>query len=269
MDVERLRELLERVKSGATEVDEALGSLRTLPFEDLGFAKLDHHRTLRNGFPEVIYCPGKTTEHILLILEKLIAHSSKVLASRASPEVAAAVTEKFPQAVYHPLSRMIVTPGIQASAGSPGGTRSLGTVLVVSAGTADLAVAEEAAITAEEMGSPVERLYDVGVAGIHRLLSSQERLFAANVLIVVAGMEGALASVVGGLVSRPVIAVPTSIGYGANFGGLAPLLTMLNSCATGVGVVNIDNGFGAGYLAHLINQDPRSPGSPVTPAPER
>jgi NCAIR mutase (PurE)-related protein len=255
MDVERLRELLERVKAGETNVDEALSSLRSLPFEDLGFAKVDHHRALRSGFPEVIYCPGKTTEHILAILERLAARSRKVLASRATPEVAAAVQRAFPRAVYHEVARMLVVPGdMQGSEAT--GKEGKGTILIVSAGTADLPVAEEAVVTATEMGSPVERLYDVGVAGIHRLLGHQEQLFAANVLIVVAGMEGALASVVGGLVSRPVIAVPTSVGSGASFQGLAALLTMLNSCASGVGVVNIDNGFGAGFLAHLINQTP-------------
>ncbi|HZO88898.1 MAG TPA: nickel pincer cofactor biosynthesis protein LarB [Chthonomonadaceae bacterium] len=252
MDVERLRNLLERVQSGETSVAEALASLRSLPFEDLGFAKLDHHRALRNGFPEVVYCPGKTTEHIVAILERLTARSRKVLASRAAPEVAATVQCVFPHAVYHELPRMLVVPGSESGPEPP--PSPTGTVLVVSAGTADLPVAEEAAVTASEMGSPVERLYDVGVAGIHRLLGHQEQLFSANVLIVVAGMEGALASVVGGLVARPVIAVPTSVGYGASFQGLSALLTMLNSCATGVGVVNIDNGFGAGYLAHLINR---------------
>jgi NCAIR mutase (PurE)-related protein len=300
MDPERLRLLLEQVQAGETSVDDALNSLRSLPFEDLGFAKLDHHRALRNGFPEVIYCPGKTTEHILAIIDRMIPNSRKILASRAAPEVAEAVRQAFPQAVYHALPRMLVIPGEQneppASLGatmtflrrekteetqgepvtlepeevraggrfaaergfSPAANRAgglgKGTVLIVSAGTADLPIAEEAAITASEMGSPVERLYDVGVAGIHRLLGHSEELFAANVLVVVAGMEGALASVVGGLVARPVIAVPTSVGYGASFGGLSALLTMLNSCASGVGVVNIDNGFGAGFLAHLINQ---------------
>ncbi len=244
MDVEKLRELLERVKAGETPVDDALQSLRTLPFEDLGFAKLDHHRALRNGFPEVIYCPGKTTDHILTILDRLLARSSKVLASRATPEVAAAVRGQFPSAVYHELARMLVVTAAQGDPATATVRGTVGEVLVVSAGTADMPVAEEAAITAEEMGSPVRRLYDVGVAGIHRLLGHQDQLFHANVLIVVAGMEGALASVVGGLVSRPVIAVPTSVGYGANFQGLSALLTMLNSCATGVGVVNIDNGFG-------------------------
>ena len=277
MDAERLRQLLEHVRGGETSIEEAMALLRSLPYEDLGFAKLDHHRALRNGFPEVVYCPGKTTEHILAILDRLILRAPKVLASRASPEVAQAVLNQFPDnAVYHELARMLVVKAKEEGGrrkdedreqGTGNGEQfsptpntqhptpnTLGTILVVSAGTADLPVAEEAVITASEMGSTVERLYDVGVAGIHRLLNNQERLYAANVLIVVAGMEGALASVVGGLVSRPVIAVPTSIGYGASFQGLSALLTMLNSCATGVGVVNIDNGFGAGYLAHLINQ---------------
>ncbi len=255
MDAERLRVLLESVKAGDTPIDEAITSLRALPFEDLGFAKLDHHRTLRNGFPEVIYCPGKATEHIVAIAERLVARSHKVLASRATPEVAAAVQKALPNAVYHAAPRMLVIPGLEPqSAAKIEEDSRQGTVLVVSAGTADISVAEEAAITASEMGSPVERLYDVGVAGIHRLLVHQDRLLSANVLVVVAGMEGALASVVGGLVSRPVIAVPTSVGYGASFHGLSALLTMLNSCASGVGVVNIDNGFGGGFLAHLINR---------------
>ena len=271
MDEERLRLLLERVQAGEVAVDSALSSLRALPFEDLGFAKLDHHRALRNGFPEVVYCPGKTTPQIVAILERLTARAPKILASRATLEVAQAVCAAFPSAVYHEAARMLVVAGSGNDASSPDSvakpdeetparnmkptTRNpQGIVLVVSAGTADLPVAEEAAVTCSEMGSPTERLYDVGVAGIHRLLARTEQLQSANVLVVVAGMEGALASVVGGLVARPVIAVPTSVGYGASFGGLSALLTMLNSCATGVGVVNIDNGFGAGYLAHLINQ---------------
>ncbi|HLJ21578.1 MAG TPA: nickel pincer cofactor biosynthesis protein LarB [Stellaceae bacterium] len=253
MDVDRLRGLLEQVRSGEVEVDGALNALRSLPFEDLGFARIDHHRALRNGFPEVIYCPGKATEHIVAIAERLAHRSRRVLASRASAEVAEAVLARLPNAIYHALPKMLVIPGTSSELPDSAPAVAVGTVLIVSAGTADLPVAEEAAITASEMGSPVERLYDVGVAGIHRLLSSQERLFAANVVVVVAGMEGALASVVGGLVARPVIAVPTSVGYGASFNGLAALLTMLNSCATGIGVVNIDNGFGAGFLAHLIN----------------
>jgi NCAIR mutase (PurE)-related protein len=254
MEVEQVRALLEQVQGGTTSVDQALESLRRLPFEDIGFAKLDHHRALRNGFPEVIYCQGKRTDHIISILERLTLHSRKVLGTRVAPEVAQAVREVFPQTVYHEAARIIVVAGSEEIPASE--VQTLGTVLVVAAGTADFPVAEEAFVTASEMGSPTERLYDVGVAGLHRLLSSQNRLYEANVLIVVAGMEGALPSVVGGLVSRPVVAVPTSVGYGAQFNGLAPLLTMLNSCATGIGVVNIDNGFGAGFLAHLINLRP-------------
>lgn len=254
MDVERLSQLLKQVQSGETGVEAALERLRTLPYEDLGFARLDHHRALRNGFPEVVYCPGKTVEQIITILERLAVGSAKVLATRAAPEAAFRVTSALPQAVYHETARIIVMSGMGVqSAPKPESQKTVGTVLIAAAGTADLPVAEEAAITAEEMGSHVERLYDVGVAGLHRLLSQQDRLYAANVIIVVAGMEGALPSVVGGLVSRPVIAVPTSVGYGASFNGLSPLLTMLNSCATGVAVVNIDNGFGAGYMAHMIN----------------
>ena len=278
MDEQKLRELLERVKSGAAPINEAIQSLRTLPFEDLGFAKIDHHRALRNGFPEVIYCPGKTTPHIIAIAEKLHQHGAKVLATRAAPEVAAAFLTAFPAAVYHEAARILALPANREQgtgnreqeregrkegrgkreekedAPTPNTQYPIpGVVLVCAAGTADLPVAEEAAVTVAELGSPVERLYDVGVAGLHRLLAHQDRLLAANVLIVVAGMEGALASVVGGLVSRPVIAVPTSVGYGSSFGGIAALLAMLNSCAAGVGVVNIDNGFGAGVLAHKIN----------------
>jgi NCAIR mutase (PurE)-related protein len=254
VDIERLRHLLEQVRAGETSVDAALSDLRALPFEDLGFAKLDHHRALRNGFPEVVYCPGKTTEHILAILDRLTARSHKVLATRAAPEVASAVQRAFPKAVYHDLARILVVEGSVPREPRAAPSALQGMVLILAAGTADLPVAEEAAITTSEMGSPVERLYDVGVAGLHRLLAHRDALFQANVLIVVAGMEGALPSVVGGLVSRPVIAVPTSVGYGANFHGVSALLTMLNSCASGIGVVNIDNGFGAGYLAHLINQ---------------
>ena len=254
MEVEQVRALLEQVQGGATSVDQALDSLRRLPFEDIGFAKIDHHRALRNGFPEVIYCQGKRTDHIISILERLTPHARKVLGTRVTPEVAQAVLQVFPQAVYHESARIIAVSGSEEMPASE--VQTLGTVLVVAAGTADFPVAEEALITASELGSPTERLYDVGVAGLHRLLSSQDRLYEANVLIVVAGMEGALPSVIGGLVSRPVVAVPTSVGYGAQFNGLAPLLTMLNSCATGIGVVNIDNGFGAGYLAHLINLRP-------------
>jgi pyridinium-3,5-biscarboxylic acid mononucleotide synthase len=252
MEEDRLRALLEEVRLGTTPIDEAVGRLRDLPYEDLGFAKLDHHRSLRNGFPEVIYCQGKTLPQITAIAGRLRERSHKVLATRATPEVAAVVRSEWPDAVYHEAARIVVVPGAQSE--PPPAPNCRGTVLVVTAGTADVPVAEEAAVTAREMGSPVETLYDVGVAGLHRLLDHKERLFSASVLIVVAGMEGALASVVGGLVRQPVIAVPTSVGYGASFQGLAALLTMLNSCASGVSVMNIDNGFGAGYFAHLVNR---------------
>ena len=251
MDSERIRALLESVRCGTTPVNEALAKLRDLPYEDLGFAKLDHHRALRNGFPEVIFCEGKAIDHTVAIACRLRERSAKVLATRAAPHVAEALEAAIPGSIYHEQARIVVVPGTQPAGESQAPTR--GTILVVSAGTADIPVAEEAAVTAGEMGSPVERLYDVGVAGLHRLLDKKQTLFDASVLIVVAGMEGALASVVGGLVSRPVVAVPTSVGYGASFQGLAALLTMLNSCATGISVVNIDNGFGAGYFAHLIN----------------
>jgi len=247
MEAQWLRDLLEGVEGGQVSIEDALSRLRGFPYEDLGFARLDTHRTLRKGFPEVIFCPGKTAEQIVRIMERVREREGRVLAARATPEVAEVVQQAFPDVEYHTAARMLVLGGAAPQSGQ-------GKVLVVSAGTADIPVADEAAVTAQTLGSPVERLYDVGVARIHRLFDSREQLFAANVLVVTAGMEGALASVVAGLVSRPVVAVPTSIGYGASFGGLAPLLTMLNSCAPGVAVVNIDNGFGAGYMAHLINQ---------------
>jgi NCAIR mutase (PurE)-related protein len=248
MDPQWLNELLKNVQQGTLSVDDAMERLRGFPYEDVdGFARLDSHRSLRKGFPEVVFCPGKTTEQIVQIVARIREREGRVMAARASAEVAEAVQAALPEAVYHTAARMIV-------AGGPAPQSGRGTVLVVSAGTADIPVADEAAVTAETMGSPVERLYDVGVAGIHRLLGNREQVMAANVLVVAAGMEGALASVVSGLVNRPVIAVPTSIGYGASFGGLSALLTMLNSCAPGIAVVNIDNGFGAGYTAHLINQ---------------
>jgi NCAIR mutase (PurE)-related protein len=247
MDSERIRELLEQVRRGELGVEDAFSQLKDLPYEDLGFARLDTHRAMRKGFPEVIFCPGKTIEQIGEIFERMARNEGRVMAARASVEAADAIRKKFPQAVYHESARIVTL-------GKPAGTTGKGTILVISAGTADIPVADEAAVTAETLGSKVERLFDVGVAGIHRLLDRRETLFAANVLVVVAGMDGALPSVVGGLVSRPVVAVPTSVGYGASFGGLAALLTMLNSCAPGVTVVNIDNGFGGGYTAHMINQ---------------
>jgi NCAIR mutase (PurE)-related protein len=246
MNEESLRALLDAVRQGQTGVDDALERLRRLPFDDLGFAHLDSHRALRSGFPEVVLCAGKRTEHVVAIVARLAEGPGPVLATRAAPEVYAAVREAVPAARYHDLARAIVYEPTPLP-------RRPGRILVISAGTADLPVAEEAAVTAEVMGNVVERLYDVGVAGLHRLLGHLEQVMSADVLIVVAGMEGALPSVVGGLVRRPVIAVPTSVGYGASFGGLAALLGMLNSCASGVTVVNIDNGFGAGFAASLIN----------------
>jgi len=246
MDPRRLLELLEAVRSGALAPQDAAQRLRHLPFEDLGFAKVDHHRALRCGFPEVIFCQGKTVDQVLAIVERLVERGSVVLATRAGPEVHEAVRAVHPSAVYHEAARAVVI-----AAGEPCAPAA-GAVAVISAGTSDQPVAEEARVTAEVMGCHVDTFYDVGVAGLHRLLAHGQAISKAAVVVVVAGMEGALASVVGGMVDAPVIAVPTSIGYGASFHGLAPLLTMLNSCAAGVGVVNIDNGFGGGYLAALI-----------------
>ena len=243
-----LEKILNLVKAGEMPVEEAVARLRNLPYEDIGFAKIDHHRSLRTGFPEAVFCQGKSPEQVADIVTRLAEHNPVVLATRADKDAFEAVKRALPNAVYHEAARMIVVSKAESPA------RSEKSILVVSAGTADIPVAEEAAVTAEAMGSRVERAYDVGVAGIHRLLDQKEKLDNANVIIVVAGMEGALASVVGGLVDKPVIAVPTSIGYGASFQGLAALLSMLNTCAEGVAVVNIDNGFGAGYFAHLINK---------------
>jgi len=250
LDIESLRKLLESVKQGETGVDDALQALRTLPYEDLGFAKLDNHRGVRTGYPEVVFAQGKTSEQVVSILKKLSEKTKSVMATRATADVYESVRAEMPHAVYHEMARIIVVGEPASPDKAPGGNYAM----IVCAGTADLPVAEEAAVTAEILGSRVERAYDVGVAGLHRLLDQKERLLNANVVVAVAGMEGALASVVGGLVRCPVIAVPTSVGYGASFGGLAALLTMLNSCAVGVSVVNIDNGFGAGYLAHIVNK---------------
>ena len=248
MERERLAELLRAVQRGECPVDEALDRLRSMPYEDLGFAKLDHHRALRNGFPEVVLGEGKSPEQVVAIAERMAAAGSNVLVTRLAADVGAELVARIPGFEYHATPRLAVR---RARAIEPGGR---GTVLVVSAGTADVPVAEEAAVSAEIMGNPVERLYDVGVAGLHRLLERRERLWSAAVLIVVAGMEGALPSVVGGLVDRPVIAVPTSVGYGTSMRGLAALLGMLNTCAAGVVVVNIDNGFGAASAASRINR---------------
>jgi NCAIR mutase (PurE)-related protein len=245
MNQEGLEQLLQQVHLGQLTVEQGLQRLRSLPYEDLGFASLDHHRSLRQGFPEVVLCEGKTTEQVVSIARALIKKGGPFLATRAEPSVARAIRRLDRRAQYYPDARLVVI--------HPARRKTQGHILVVTAGTADVPVAEEARITAEVMGSHVERLYDVGVAGIHRLLGKKVRLFDAQVIIVVAGMDGVLPSVVGGLVHCPVIAVPTSRGYGASFGGVAALLTMLNSCAAGVGVMNIDNGFGAACLAHRIN----------------
>lgn len=245
MNPEGLERLLQQVRQGGVTVEQALQRLRSLPFEDLGFASLDHHRSLRQGFPEVVLCEGKTTAQIIAIARALLKKQGSFLATRADPSVGRAIRRLDRRAQYYPDARLVA---IRASR-----QKQHGHILVVTAGTADVPVAEEARVTAEVMGSHVERLYDVGVAGIHRLLGKKDRLFDAKVVIVVAGMDGVLPSVVGGLVQCPVIAVPTSRGYGASFGGVAALLTMLNSCAAGVGVMNIDNGFGAACLAHRIN----------------
>lgn len=247
MDQSYLKNILNQVADGKINPGEAMEQLKELPFQDLGFAKLDQHRNIRTGYPEAIYCDGKTPEQAAAIFDKMKDNNSNILGTRASAEVFEKVREVVPEAVYHPAARMI-------SVRRNDELLSDDVIAVVTAGTSDIPVAEEAAITAETMGNRVDRIYDVGVAGIHRLFDKLDRIRAAKVIIVVAGMEGALASVVGGLVDKPVIAVPTSIGYGASFGGISALLTMLNSCAAGVAVVNIDNGFGAGYLASNINR---------------
>lgn len=248
MDVDLVSSLLKEFKTGELSLEETVEKLKILPYENLEFAKLDHHRLIRQGFAEVVFCQGKTVEQVQAIIKRLVEYNHSILATRATKEMYAAVKNVVPDAQYHELARLITVerqkPTIDPER----------FILVMSAGTSDIPVAEEAAITAEIMGNEVRRVYDVGVAGIHRLLDQRQLIEQANVLIVVAGMEGALASVVGGMVAKPVIAVPTSIGYGASFGGLAALLSMLNSCAAGVAVVNIDNGFGAGRLASIINK---------------
>jgi pyridinium-3,5-biscarboxylic acid mononucleotide synthase len=241
-----VRQLLEAVQAGRVPVEDALGRLGEMPFEDLGFAKVDHHRRLRCGFPEVVFCQGKTLEQIESILERIAAHDTGALATRVAPEQGELLLQKFAAGEYNPLARTFRIPSAEpvVACTQP--------VLVITAGTSDLPVASEAQVTAEAMGCPATVLADVGVAGIHRLLSYRDQLTRAAAIVVAAGMEGALASVVGGLVDCPVIAVPTSVGYGASFGGVAALLAMLNICAANVTVVNIDNGFGAGYVASLI-----------------
>lgn len=242
----KIKEIMSGVANKKFDVDEAIKKLKFLPFEDLGFAKIDHHRALRKGFPEVVFCQNKTTKQVVNIIKKLASNNSDILATRATKEMFNEVKKDIKNAHYNKISRTIII--------NKGKLSKKGKILVLSAGTSDINVAEEAAVVAEVMGNKVERLYDVGVAGIHRLLNNKEKLMDANVLIVVAGMDGVLPSVVSGLIEKPIIAVPTSVGYGASFKGIAPLLTMLNSCSPGVVVVNIDNGFGAGYFASLVNK---------------
>lgn len=247
MDETFLKQLLQSVKSGEIETEDAIKQLKKLPYEDMGYVKIDHHRKLRTGSGEVIYCAGKTPEQTTAIFEKLLEYNGKAMGTRADLTTFEAVKAKIPQAKYYENARIItVNKGDEQ--------KLVGKIVIATGGTSDIPVAEEAAVTAEFHGSNVVRLYDVGVAGIHRLLMNTDKLEDASVIVAVAGMEGALASVVAGLADCPVIAVPTSIGYGANFGGLSALLTMLNSCASGISVVNIDNGFGAGFLANMINK---------------
>jgi len=248
MDSGVLKDLLQRVKDGAVGLDEAIARLRDLPYEDIGFASIDHHRALRRGFPEVIYSTGKKAEEIIEIIGRMVEKEENILVTRLTDDKARIIKEQFPQGEYFPKPK-VFTLEVR-----PAEKRGKGAILVITAGTSDIPVAEEAAITARFMGNEVETLFDVGVSGIHRILGKRDVLMRASVIVVVAGMEGALPSIVGGLVDKPVIAVPTSTGYGASFGGLSALLGMLNSCASGVTVVNIDNGFGAGYAASLMNR---------------
>jgi len=247
LEKEKIKKLLEDVQARHVSIDDALNFLKLLPYEDLGFAKIDSHRELRTGFPEVIYCQGKSLEQISKIVKTMLSSSKFLMATKAEPDIFEAIRKIAPDSVYHETARIVVI-------GQRDRIKNAGLILVITAGSSDIPVAEEAAVTAEAMGNPVERLFDVGVAGIHRLFEHKDILFKADVLIAVAGMEGALASVIGGLVDKPVVAVPTSIGYGASFNGLSALLNMLNSCAPGIAVMNIDNGFGAGYFAGLINR---------------
>jgi len=246
MNEEKLLSILERVAAGRVKPATAVRQLKHLPFEDVGFARVDHHRALRSGAPEVIYCPGKTVKQVVGIAAKLVKAGSDVLATRAGEAVFKALKRRWRRAKFYEAAQI-------AAILQPKRPKPVGNLLVVCAGTSDIPVAEEARVTAEVLGNRVATVYDAGVAGIHRLLANAREIQEANVIVVVAGMEGALASVVGGIAGCPVIAVPTSVGYGASFGGVAPLLTMLNSCAPAVSVVNIDNGFGAGYIASVIN----------------
>lgn len=248
MDIESLNQLLRAVASGKTSVSDAAGSLKNLSFEDIEYAHIDHHRSLRKGFPEVIFGQGKTADQIIGIMEKMMLQENIVLITRISKHNADKAISRFPEIEYHEDANMAVWKKHEIS------KQGKGTIVVLSAGTSDIPVAKEAYLTAKYMGNDVESIFDVGVAGIHRLFSHKELIDKATVLVVVAGMEGALPSVVAGMVSRPVIAVPTSIGYGVNLGGLTALFAMLNSCSSNIAVVNIDNGFGAGYMASVINR---------------
>lgn len=242
-----MKKILNDYKAGKVDLAEVLEKIKLLPYEDLGFAKIDTHRALRKGFPETLFCQGKTTSQILTILESMAKRDHSILATKANKKIFTAIKNVYTDAEYNELAKTIVIKREQLKP-------KKGKILVITAGTSDIPVAEEAIVTAELMGNTVEKAYDVGVAGIHRLFDIKDKIFEANVIIVIAGMEGALASIVGGLTASPVIAVPTSVGYGASFKGIAPLLTMMNTCAEGVVVVNIDNGFGAGYFASLINR---------------
>ena len=248
MNVDHLQDLLERVQQGKVRVEKALQELKTLPYEEIDCATIDHHRALRQGTPETIFGSGKTPAQVISIMKRMQTQKNNILVTRLDKEKALPIKRAFPKGRYYPQSRVLTLLN------HPIKITGRGTILVVCAGTSDIPVAEEAILTAQIMGNRVEHLYDVGVAGIHRLMSQRERLMAAHVIIVIAGMEGALPSVVGGLVDRPVIAVPTSVGYGSNFGGITALLAMLNSCASGITVVNIDNGYGAAFAASLINK---------------
>ncbi|AJD30463.1 nickel pincer cofactor biosynthesis protein LarB [Clostridium sporogenes] len=246
MNTEDIKKLMLDIKNDKISLEEGVNILKDLPFKDLGYAKIDNHREMRVGYPEVIYCAGKTVDQIKGIIKFMLTKENNILGTRATKEAYEEVKKICPEAEYNELARTIVIKKREVKSKN-------GYIAVVTAGTSDIPVSEEAAVTAELFGNKVERIYDVGVAGIHRLFDKLELIRGARVVVVAAGMEGALASVVGGLVDKPVIAVPTSIGYGANFQGLSALLSMLNSCASGVSVVNIDNGFGAGYLASMIN----------------
>lgn len=242
-----MKKILQDYKNGKVELSEVLEKIKNLPYDDLDFAKVDTHRSLRKGFSETVFCQGKTTSQILKILESMSKHDRSILATKADKKIYSAVKKNYPDAEYNELAKTII---VKKEKIKP----KKGKILIITAGTSDIPVAEEAVVTAELMGNNVEKAYDVGVAGVHRLFDIKDKIFESDVIIVVAGMEGALASIVGGLTSKPVIAVPTSVGYGASFKGITPLLTMMNSCAEGVVVVNIDNGFGAGYFASLINR---------------